>query len=90
MRISLALKAEARKVGSAKNDADKTQRPTQSQLSTRNNVEVHVTYFGKPVAYGFVKFFQESWMIKTCTGSQEIQLWQTEGIFLYIKTKVRI
>ena len=50
----------------------------QSQLSNRNIVEVHVTHFGKPVAHGFVVFLQESWMIKTCTGSQEEQqLWQT-------------
>ena len=63
----------------------------QSQLSTRNIVEVHVTHFGKPVAHGFVIFLQESWMIKTCTGSQEVQqLWQTVGIFQHIKTLVRI
>ena len=63
----------------------------QSQLSTRNIVEVHVTHFGKPVAHGFVIFLQESWMIKTCTGSQEVQqLWQTVAIFQHIKTLVRI
>ena len=63
----------------------------QSQLSTRNIVEVHVTHFGKSVAHGFVIFLQESWMIKTCTGSQEVQqLWQTEAIFQHKKTIVRI
>ena len=45
----------------------------QSLLSTRNIVEVHVTHFGKSVEHGFVIFLQESWMIKTCTGSQEVQ-----------------
>ena len=44
--------------------------------------EVHVTHFGKSVAHGFVIFLLERWMIKTCTGSQEVQqLWQTEAIF---------
>ena len=58
----------------------------QSQLSTRNIVEVHVTHFSKPVAYGFVIFFQESRMIKACTGSQEVQqLWQTEAILQHEK-----
>ena len=59
----------------------------QSQLSIRNNAEVNVTHFGKPVAHGFVIFFQESWMIKTRTGSQEVQqLWQTEAIFQHKKS----
>ena len=63
----------------------------QSQLSTRNIVEVHVTHFGKPVAHGFVIFLQESLMIKTCSGSQGVQqLWQTEAIFQHKKTIVRI
>ena len=59
VRKSLAPKAEAKKAGSANNDADENPRPhlsRQSQLSTRINVEVHVTHFGKTVAYGFVKF----------------------------------
>ena len=52
---------------------------------------IHVTHFGKPVAYGFVIFFQENWMIKTCTGSQEVRLlWQTEAMFQHKKTIVRI
>ena len=39
----------------------------------------------------FCLLFQESWMIKTCTGSQEVQqLWQTEAIFQHEKTIVRI
>ena len=51
-------------------------------MSTQNIVEVHVTHFGKPVAYGFVIPFQESWRIKTVTGSQELQqLGQTEALF---------
>ena len=50
----------------------------------------HVTHFGKPVAYGFVILFQENWVIKTCTGSQEVHLWQTEAIFQHKKTIVRI
>ena len=59
----------------------------QSQLGTRNIVEVHVTHFGKPVAHEIVIFLQESWIIKTCTGSQELQqLWQTEAIFQHKKT----
>ena len=34
------------------------------------------------LAYGFVILFQESWMIKTCAGSQEVQQpRQTETIF---------
>ena len=45
------------------------------------NVEVHVTHFEMPVAYGFVMLFQESWVIKTCTDSQEVQFWQTEAFF---------
>ena len=54
----------------------------QVQLSTRNIVEVHITHFGKPVAYRYVILFQESWKIRTCTGSQEVQkLWWTEAIF---------
>ena len=58
----------------------------QSQLSTRNIVEVHVTHFGKSVA--FVIFLQESCMIKTCTGSREVQqLWQTEAIFQHMKNR---
>ena len=62
-----------------------------SQLSTRHIVEVHVTHFRKPVAYGFVVLFQERWVIKTFTGSQEVQqLLQTEAIFQYKKTIVRI
>ena len=36
--------------------------------------EVNGTHFGKPVAYGFVILFQENWMVKTCTGSQAVQL----------------
>ena len=84
VRKSLAPKAEAKKAGSANNDADETPRPP--QLSTRNTVEVHVTHFGKPVAHGFFIFLQESWMIKTCTGSQEVQqFWQTEAIFQHKK-----
>ena len=52
------------------------------QLRTRNNVEVQVRHFGKPVEYRFVILFQESWMIKLFTGSQEVQqLWQTEARF---------
>ena len=48
--------------------------------------QIHVTHFGKAVAYGFVMLSQESWMIKTCTGCQEVQqLWQTEAIFQHIK-----
>ena len=40
----------------------------------------------KAVAHGFVIFLQESWMIKTYTGSQEVQqLWQTEAIFQHKK-----
>ena len=43
--------------------------------------QLNVTHFGKPVAYGFTIFSRESWMINTCTGSQEVQqLWQTEAI----------
>ena len=58
----------------------------QSKLSTRNIVDVHITHFGKPVAYRFVILFHESWMIKTCTGSQEVQqLLQTEAIFQHKK-----
>ena len=39
----------------------------------------------------FCHVFQESWMIKTCSGSQEVQqLWQTEVIFQHKKTIVRI
>ena len=54
-------------------------------------VEVHVTHYGKPVASGFVLLFQENWMIKSSTGSQEVeQLWQTEAIFQHDKTIVRI
>ena len=46
---------------------------------------------GKCVAYGIVLLFQESWVIKTCTGSQEVQqLWQTEAIFQHKKDIVRI
>ena len=60
-------------------------------MSTRNIVEVHVTHFGKSVAHGFVIFRQESWMIKTCTDSQEVQqLWQTEAIVQHKNTIVRI
>ena len=56
------------------------------QLSTRNYIEVCVTHFGEPVAYGFVILFQNSWMIKTCTCFQEVQhLWQTEAIFKHKK-----
>ena len=41
--------------------------------------------------FGFVIFLQERWMIKTCTGSQEVQqLWQTEAIFQHKKMIVRI
>ena len=77
MRKSLASKAEDKKGAGANNDADETPRPIhfsgQSQLSTRNNVEVHVTHFAKR----FVILFQGSWMLKTSTGSQEVQqLWQ--------------
>ena len=59
MRKSPAPKADARKAGSASIDADETPRPPtgRSQMKTLNNVEVHVTHFGKPVAYGFVIFF---------------------------------
>ena len=36
-------------------------------------------------------FFQENWMNKTCTGSQEVQqFWQTEAIFQHKKSIVRI
>ena len=36
-------------------------------------------------------FLQESWMIKTCTGSQEVrQLWQIEAVFQHKKTLLRI
>ena len=49
VRKSLALKAEAKKAGSGNNDADDTPKPPyfsrQSQLSTRNIVEVHITHF---------------------------------------------
>ena len=39
----------------------------------------------------FFIVFQESWMNKTSTGSQEVQqLWQTEAIFQHKKTIVRI
>ena len=39
------------------------------------------------VVYGFVILFQESWMIRTCTGSHETQqLWQIEPIYHYEKT----
>ena len=72
VRKSLAPKADARKPGSATNDADELQE-TQGQLSTQNIVEVHITQFGNPVARGFLIMLQESWMIKTCTGSQEVQ-----------------
>ena len=64
-----------------------TQVRGQSQLSTRSIVEVHVTLFGKPVAYGFVIFFEEKGMIKTCTGSRVVQqLWPTGVIFQHKKT----
>ena len=85
--MSLARNAEARKAGSANNDADETPSPPISAGSLQNVVEVHVTHFGKPIAYGFVIFFQENWMIKTCTGSQEAQkLWQIEATFQHKKT----
>ena len=43
----------------------------------KSPVPVQITHFGKPVAQGFVVFLQESWMVETCTGSQEVQqLWQ--------------
>ena len=62
-----------------------------SQRSIRNIVEIFVTHFGKPVACGFVILFQRSWMIKTCTGSQDVkQRWQIEAIFQYEKTILRI
>ena len=52
--------------------------PTESSKYRR----IHVTHFGKPVAYGFVILFQESWMINTCPGSQEVQQhWQTDAFF---------
>ena len=87
MRKSLAPKADARKPGSANNDTDETSRPP----ITRNIVEVHDRHFGKPVAHGFVIFLQESWMVKTRTGSQEVQqLWQTKTIFQHEKHIVRI
>ena len=42
-------------------------------------------------AYGFVILDQESWMIKTSTGSQEVQqLYQTEAIFQHEKTILRV
>ena len=70
-------------MGNANNDADETQ----CQLSTRNIVEICVAQFRKAVAYGFVILFQENWMIKTCSGSQEVQqLWQTEAILQNKKT----
>ena len=60
--------------------------PPISAGSPQNIVEVHVTHFGKPIAYGFVIFFQENWMNKTCTGSQEAQkLWQIEATFQHKK-----
>ena len=56
--------------------------PTESSKYCRSSPYT----FGKPVAYGFVIFFQENWMIKTCTGSQEVQqLWLTEAIFQHKK-----
>ena len=63
-----------------------THRSGQSQLSTQNILKIHVTHFRNPVAFGFVIFLQESWMNKTCTGSQEVQqLWQTEAILQHKK-----
>ena len=59
----------------------------QSQLSTGNAVDNHVTHFEKPVAYDFNILFQQSWMNKTHTGSQEVQhFWQTEANFQHKKT----
>ena len=47
MRKSLAPKTDAKKAGSANNDADESARTTHfsGQLSTPNIVEVHVTHF---------------------------------------------
>ena len=94
VRKSLAPQAETKTAGSANNDADDTSRPPISAGRASwvlEYVEVHVTHFGKPVAYGFVILSQESWVNKTCTGSQEVQqLWQTEAIFQHRKTIVRI
>ena len=40
----------------------------------------------KPVAYVFVMFFQENWMIKACTGSQEVQyFWLAGAVFQHKK-----
>ena len=58
-----------------------------NQLRTRSFVKIHNTHSRKSVAYDFVILSQESWMIKTCTGSQEVQkLWQTEAIFQHKNT----
>ena len=53
----------------------------QIQLSTQNIVEVHVTHFGKHFAYVFVILFQESWMNKTCTGSQGVDFGRLKQVF---------
>ena len=85
VRKSLAPTDEVKEAGSANNVENEIPRPPisgQSQLNTRNIVEDHVIHFGKPVAHSFVLLFQESWMIKTSTGSEEFQqLWQTEAMF---------
>ena len=60
VKKSFAPKAGAKKAGSANNDADETPRPPIS--AGRAVVEVHVTHFEKPVAYGSAILFPEIWM----------------------------
>ena len=87
---SFAPKAEARMSESAYNDADETldhppQRaePVESPKNCRSSR--YTLWKTRRV------LFQENWMIKTCTGYQEVQqLWQTEAIFQHKKTIVRI
>ena len=59
--IVLGTKSKGQKELSATNDANQTARlpilSEQTQLKTRNNVEVLVTHFGKPVAYCSAKLF---------------------------------
>ena len=58
----------------------------QSQLSAQIIFDVHVKHFEKPVMYGFFLHSQKSWMIKTSTGSQEVQqLRQTDASFQHQK-----
>ena len=87
MRKSVAPREEARKAGSADNDAEET--PPQDYTSQRVEPAASSKYrrssrytLRKALRVRFCHIFPKNWIIKTCTGSQEEQrLWQIEAVF---------